>query len=77
MLKQICIVIDYSPIIHTRSYLITLDKRYDIVNPDASIYESIKEFARENDGIKIHLNKNTNDFDKKIIRKELNRVVAN
>jgi hypothetical protein len=72
ILKQICTVIDYSPTIHTRSYLITLDKRYDLVNPDASIYESINAFAKENDGIKIHLNKNTDDFDKKIINKELN-----
>jgi len=74
MIKQICTIINYSPAIHTRSYLITLDKRYDLVNPDASIYESIKEFARENDGIKIHLNKNTNDFDKKIIHKELKEL---
>ncbi|NCN65142.1 MAG: hypothetical protein GW779_06300 [Candidatus Altiarchaeum hamiconexum] len=74
ILKQICTIIDYSPTIHTRSYLITLDKRYDIVNPDASVYESIKEFARENDGIKIHPNKNTDDFDKKIIREELNNL---
>jgi len=74
ILKQICTIIDYSPEVHTRAYLVTLDERYGLINPDASIYESIKEFSRENDGVKIHLNKNTNDFDKKIIHKELNEL---
>jgi len=74
MTKQICTIIDYSPAIHARSYLITLDKRYGLVNPDASVHESIKQFARENEGIKIRLNKNTNDFDKKIIHKELKEL---
>jgi len=71
ILEQICTTIDYSPTIHTRSYLVTLDERYGLVNPDASVYESIKGFAKENEGIKIHLNKNTYDFDKRIIHKEL------
>ena len=74
ILKQICTVTEYSPRIHSRSYLVTLDERYGLVDPDASIYESIKEFAKEIKGVKIHLNKNTGDFDKPIIHKELKEL---
>jgi len=70
-IKDICTQISYTERGHKNAYLLTLDKRYGLINPDASIYESIKEFARKNKGIKIHLNKNTDDFDKPIIHKEL------
>ncbi|MFQ6061628.1 MAG: PIN domain-containing protein, partial [Methanosarcinales archaeon] len=39
-LKSICTIIPYTESMHKNAYLITLDKRYDLEDPDASIYGS-------------------------------------
>lgn len=72
--KEICTVIPYTTNIHKNAFLMTVDGSYGTIEPDASIYESIKEFAKDTGGIKIHLNKNTDDFDKPIIHKELKEL---
>lgn len=73
--SDFCKITPYTPEIHTRSYLTSLDKRYDLTEKDASIYESIKHFARECEwkDKKIFLTKD-NDFNKPIILKELEKL---
>ncbi|HID26685.1 MAG TPA: hypothetical protein EYP22_02415 [Methanosarcinales archaeon] len=76
-IKSICTIIPYTESMHKNAYLITLDKRYDLEDPDASIYASIKEFASMEE-VKnyelLFLTKNWRDFDKTIIKNELNNL---
>jgi len=75
-IKDVSVIIPYTTEIHKNAFLMTLNGLYGLPEPDASIYESINAFVKENKGVKIHLNKNTKDFDKDIIHKEMNEFEA-
>ncbi|PKP56367.1 MAG: hypothetical protein CVT89_06350 [Candidatus Altiarchaeales archaeon HGW-Altiarchaeales-2] len=75
-IKEVSIIIPYTTEIHKNAFLMTLNGLYGLTEPDASIYESINAFVKENNGVRIHLNKNTKDFDKDIIHKEMNEFGA-
>ncbi len=75
-IRDVSVIIPYTTEIHKNAFLMTLNGLYGLPEPDASIYESINAFVKENKGVKIHLNKNTKDFDKDIIHKEMNEFGA-